>query len=78
MMAPLLRTTLAPRGRTPRLEQRASHRDRVSVAAALWRAPGPSGLVRLAYRTFPDRFVETSVMPNSLTTCCVAGCAARG
>ena len=58
MMAPLLRTTLAPRGRTPRLEHRASHRDKVSVAAALWRAPGPAGLVRLAYRTYPDRFVN--------------------
>ena len=55
-MAPLLRTTLAPRGRTPVLEQRASHRDKVSVAAALWRTP--CGQVRLAYRTYPDRFVN--------------------
>jgi putative transposase len=58
MMAPLLRTTLAPRGRTPRIEHRASHRDKVSVAAALWRAPGPAGLIRLAYRTYPDQFVN--------------------
>jgi putative transposase len=56
-MAPLLRTTLAPRGRTPRLEQRASQRDRGGVAAALWRTPR-GGLVRLAYRTFPDQFVN--------------------
>lgn len=58
MMAPLLRTTLAPRGCTPRIEQRASQRDKVSVAAALWKAPGPAGLVRLAYRTYPDQFVN--------------------
>lgn len=55
-MAPLLRTTLAARGRTPRIEQRASHRDKVSVAAALWKTPG--GLVRLAYRTYPGEYVN--------------------
>jgi putative transposase len=57
-MAPLLRTTLAARGQTPRFEQRASHRDKVSVAAALWRAPGPAGLVRLAYRTYRNQHVN--------------------
>ena len=56
MMAPLLRTTLAPRGHTPRIEQRASQRDKVSVAAALWKTP--AGLVRLAYRTYPNQFVN--------------------
>ena len=55
-MAPLLRTTLAERGCTPRFEQRASHRDKVSVAAALWKTAG--GLVRLAYRTYPNQFVN--------------------
>jgi putative transposase len=55
-MAPLLRTTLAPRGRTPRFEQRASQRDKVSVAAALWKTS--CGLVRLAYRTYPDQYVN--------------------
>jgi transposase len=57
LMAPLLRTTLAPRGRTPRIGQRASQRDKVSVAAALWKTPG-RGLVRLAYRTYPGQFVN--------------------
>lgn len=57
-MAPLLRTTLAFRGHTPAFELRASHRDKVSVAAALWKTPGPAGLVRLAYRTYPDQFVN--------------------
>lgn len=57
MMAPLLRTTLAPCGCTPRLEQRGTHRrDKVSVAAALWKTP--CGLVRLAYRTYPNQFVD--------------------
>jgi putative transposase len=56
-MAPLLRTTLAARGHTPLLEQRASHRDKVSVAAALWKTPR-GGLVRLAYRTYPDQHVN--------------------
>jgi len=55
-MAPLLRTTLAARGDTPRIEQRASQRDKVSVAAALWKTPG--GLVRLAHRTYPDQYVN--------------------
>jgi putative transposase len=56
LMAPLLRTTLAARGDTPRIEQRASQRDKVSVAAALWKTPG--GLVRLAHRTYPDQYVN--------------------
>jgi transposase len=58
-MAPLLRTTLARRGHTPRLLQRASQRDKVSVAAALWKTPG--GRVRLAYRTYPDQFVNNEL-----------------
>src|SRR5437763_296515 len=45
------------RGCTPRFEQRASHRDKVSVAAAPWLTPC-GGLVRLAYRTYPDQFVN--------------------
>ena len=59
LMAPLLRTTLAERGHTPRIEQRASQRDKVSAAAALWKTP--CGLVRLAYRTYtyPDQHVNS-------------------
>lgn len=55
-MAPLLRTTLAPHGRTPRLPVRTSRRDKVSVAAALWKTP--RGLGRLAYRTYPGAHVD--------------------
>lgn len=55
-MAPLLRTTLAARGQTPAMPQRASQRDKVSVAAALWKTPGRD-LVRLNYQTYPDQHV---------------------
>jgi putative transposase len=65
-MAPLLRTTLAQRGHTPRIEQRARQRDKVSVAAALWKTPGPAGLVRLAYRTYPDQFVNNALYAEFL------------
>jgi transposase len=75
-MAPLLRTTLAPRGRTPRFEQRASHRDKVSVAAALWKAPGPAGLVRMAYRTYPDQHVNNERYAQFLED--VLACRLRG
>lgn len=40
LLAPVLRRTWAVRGQTPVLLQRARHRDKVSVAAALWRPPG--------------------------------------
>jgi transposase len=35
-MAPLVRRTWSPRGQTPQLLQRCVHREKVSVAAALW------------------------------------------
>lgn len=38
-MAPLLRRTWAPRGQTPDLKQRGRHREKVSLAAALWLTP---------------------------------------
>lgn len=39
LMAPLVRRTWAVRGRTPVLVQRSGHREKVSVAAALWLSP---------------------------------------
>lgn len=39
LMAPLVRRTLAPRGQTPVLAQKSGHREKVSVAAALWLSP---------------------------------------
>lgn len=44
LMAPLVRRTWAPRGRTPVLVQRSGHREKVSVAAALWFSPRRSRL----------------------------------
>lgn len=38
-MAPLVRRTWAPRGQTPRLAQKGSSREKVSVAAGLWVSP---------------------------------------
>jgi putative transposase len=40
LMAPLVRRTWAPRGQTPVLVQKSDRRQKVSVAAALWIAPG--------------------------------------
>ena len=53
LLAPLLRRTLAPRGRTAVLLHRARQRDRVSVAAALTLSPrrGRLGLHYQTYRT---------------------------
>jgi len=56
-MAPLVRTTLAPVGRTPVLRPRAKHRQKVSVAAALFRSP-VTGRVRLVHETFADHYVD--------------------
>lgn len=56
LMAPLRRTTLAPRGHTPALPVRGRHREKVSVAAALWKTPG-RGLARVHYRTYPNGHV---------------------
>jgi putative transposase len=39
LMAPLVRRTWAPRGRTPELHQRSGRREKVSVAAAVWLSP---------------------------------------
>lgn len=39
LMAPLVRRTWAPRGKTPKLVQRSGRREKVSVAAAVWLSP---------------------------------------
>jgi transposase len=39
LMAPLARRTWSPQGQTPALIQRSGHREKVSVAAALWLSP---------------------------------------
>jgi len=57
---PLVRTTLAPRGRTPVLAHRAAHREKLSVAAALALSPGSSGRIGLHCLTFPDAYVDAA------------------
>lgn len=54
-MAPLLRRTWAPRGQTPPLQQRGKHREKVSLAAALWLTPRRDRL-RLFWRTLVDAY----------------------
>jgi hypothetical protein len=57
LLLPLVRRTLAPRGRTPVLRHRAAHRDKVSVAAALTLSPA-RGHAGLYYQTYPDAYVN--------------------
>ena len=57
LMAPLVRTTLAPAGGAPVLRTRAKHRQKVSVAAALFRSPRTSR-GRLVHETFVDGYVD--------------------
>lgn len=56
-MAPLVRTSLAPRSRTPVIHTRAKHRQKVSVAAALFRSAA-SGRARLIHEIFVDHYVD--------------------
>jgi transposase len=56
-MAPLVRTSLAPRSQTPVIRTRAKHRQKVSVAAALFRSP-VSGRARLVHEIFVDHYVD--------------------
>jgi transposase len=57
MMAPLLRRTWAPRGRTPSLAQAGGHRKKVSVAAALWLSPRRDHL-GLYFHTLADGYFD--------------------
>lgn len=57
MLAPLVRRSLAPRGQTPVIEQRASHRDRVSLIAALSLSPKRRH-IGLHFRTLPGQYAN--------------------
>ena len=57
-MAPLVRRTLAPRGCTPVLRQRARHRDKVSISAALSLSPGRHRL-SLFFRSYPQQYIKS-------------------
>lgn len=56
-MAPTVRRTQAPRGQTPILKQKASHRDKVSVIAALSISPGRDHL-SLYFQTHPKDWIN--------------------
>lgn len=55
-MMPSVRTTQAPIGQTPVLPHRVAHRQKVSVAASLWKTP-QRGQVRLHYWLYPNAYV---------------------
>lgn len=55
LMAPLVRRSWAPRGHPPVIEQKARHREKVSIAAALWLPPARDRL-HLAYQTLVDAY----------------------
>jgi len=55
LMAPLVRRTWALRGQTPILQQRGKHRERVSVAAALWLSPDRDRM-GLVYQTLVNGY----------------------
>jgi putative transposase len=57
LLAPLARPSLAPAGKTPVLLQRARHRDKLSVAAALTLSP-VRGHLGLYYQSFPNGYVN--------------------
>lgn len=65
LLAPLLRRTLAPIGRTPVLHQRGAYRQKVSVAAALTLSPA-RGHVGLYYQTYPNSHVNAPVYADFL------------
>lgn len=55
LMAPSLRRSWAPRGHPPRLKYKAGHREKVSIAAALWLPPSRDRL-NLAYQTLVNGY----------------------
>jgi putative transposase len=57
LMAPLVRRTWAPRGQTPSLVQRGAHRQKVSVAAAVWLSPFRDHL-GLYFHTLADGYFD--------------------
>jgi putative transposase len=57
MMGPMLRRTWAPKGQTPVVTQRGAHRQKVSVAAAVWVSPHRDRL-GLYSHTLPDAYFD--------------------
>lgn len=65
LLAPLARRSLARKAHTPLLRQRASQRDKVSVAALLTLSP-VRGHISLYYQTYPDAYVDNQLYGHLL------------
>lgn len=57
-MSPLVRRTLAPRGKTPCLRTKTAHREKVSLSAALSVSPR-SHRLGLYWRSYPREYVNS-------------------
>jgi transposase len=64
LMAPLARSSWAPRGRPPGLAQRAGHREKVSVAA-LWLSPRRDRL-GLAFQARANAYFDSAAVADFL------------
>jgi transposase len=64
-MAPLVRRTWAPRGRTPELVQRTRSHKKVSIIAALAVSPARDA-VRLYFRLYADRNIKAAEVVDFL------------
>jgi DDE superfamily endonuclease len=64
-MAPLVRRSWAPRGHPQVLEQKARHREKVSVAAAIWLTPRRDRL-GLAYQALVDGYFTNEEVADFL------------
>lgn len=71
LMAPLLRRSWALRGKPPPSKYKSGHREKVSVAAALWLPPGRNRL-HLAYRTLANGYFD-NVEVTEFLRCAVEG-----
>jgi putative transposase len=64
-MAPLLRRSWSLRGQPPVIKQKARHREKVSVAAAVWLAPRRDRL-GLAYQTLVNGYFSNQAVAEFL------------
>ena len=65
LMAPLVRRTWAWRGQRPQLKQQGKHREKVSVAAALW-LPPERNRVGLFFETVVDAYFNNEQIAGFL------------
>ena len=66
LMAPLRRRSWALRGSPPQMGQRANHREKVSVAGALWLAPSRDRL-GLAFQTIVNGYYDNAAVAEFLS-----------